>query len=220
MDQYEDDGTWIWVSFAPECRMIIAHEVGARKQYMADRIIEKTAERISSKPLFVSDGLRFYTKALLKRYSQLVEFEPTGKRGRPRKPKLVPNHDLKYAQVVKNRKDGRLHKVEKRTLFGTDIDSSQISTSLIERQNLTFRQDNNRISRKTIGFSKVHKYLDCQMTLYSASFNFCRGHGSLVFLDEEGKKRKNSPAKEFGLIDHNWTLREMLTFPYHNTSTS
>jgi IS1 family transposase len=220
MEQYEDDGTWIWVSFAPEYRMIIAHQVGARKQYMADWIIEKTAERISTKPLFVSDGLKFYTKALLKKYSKLVEFTPTGKRGRPQIPKLVPDPDLKYAQVVKRRKGGRLHGVEKRILFGTDVDSSQISTSLIERQNLTFRQDNNRISRKTIGFSKEQKYLDCQMTLYSANFNFCRGHGSLTYLDEQGIKRKNSPAKECGLIDHNWTLREMLTFPHHNTSTN
>jgi IS1 family transposase len=220
MEQYEDDGTWVWISFATKYRMILAHAVGERKQYMADRIIERTAKRISSKPLFVSDGLRFYTKALLKRYSYFVEFEPTGKRGRPRKPRLEPNPDLRYAQVVKRRKGGRLHKVEKRILFGTDIDSSQISTSLIERQNLTFRQDNNRISRKTIGFSKKEKYLDYQMTLYSANFNFCRGHGALVYCDHDGRIKRNSPAKEYGLIDHNWTLRELLTFPYHTTSTN
>jgi IS1 family transposase len=72
MEAYEDDGTWVWVSFASESRLVVAHAVGERKQYMADKVEETTKKRIASVPLFVSDGLKFYTKALLKSYGVRV----------------------------------------------------------------------------------------------------------------------------------------------------
>ena len=220
MEKFEDDGTWIWVSFAPEYRLILAHYNGPRIQESANIIINKTKERLSSLPMFCSDGLRHYEEALLQAYSHLREFKRTGKVGRPRKPKHIPYPDLKYGQVVKRRKGGHLVSVEKRIVFGKNINLKEISTSLLERQNLTFRQDNNRISRKTIGFSKEESGLDDQITLYSAHFNFCRTHRALSYVDENGKKMLNCPAKEYGLIDHNWSLKELLTFPYHKISTN
>ena len=54
MEAYEDDGTWIWVSLASESRLVIAHAVGERKQYMADKVVETTKKRIASMPLFGS----------------------------------------------------------------------------------------------------------------------------------------------------------------------
>jgi len=220
MEEYEDDGTWIWVSFAPEYRFIITHHIGERKQKSANAIVDIIKQRLGSMPVFMSDGLFFYKEALLKKYGKLKKFKRSGKRGRPRKPKFIPDPDLKYGQVIKHRKGGRLVNVEKRIVFGKNINLKEISTSLLERQNLTFRQDNNRISRKTIGFSKEEIGLDNQMTLYGAYFNFCRKHRSLSYIDEKGNKRWNCPAKEYGLIDHNWTLKEMLTFSYHETSTN
>jgi IS1 family transposase len=220
MEEYEDDGTWIWVSFAPEYRLILSHAVGPRKQPMADKIIQQTKAILSNKPLFVSDGLMMYKWALLSMYGTLQSFPRTGKRGRPQIPILVPDYDLRYAQVIKHRQGGHLSSVERRVIYGQDIDTRQIGTSLIERQNLTFRQDNNRISRKTIGFSKDIMYLDMQMTLYNANFNFCRPHGSLRHKDEQKRNYRNSPAKEAGLIAHNWTLKELLTFSYHKISTN
>jgi hypothetical protein len=97
---------------------------------------------------------------------------------------------LRYTQAVKKRKNGVLEKVEKKIIFGKDIEQSQISTSLLETQNLTFRQDNNRVSRKTIGFSKMKKWLEKQMKLYCTYFNFCRGHGGLSYKDERGMSQK------------------------------
>jgi hypothetical protein len=52
---------------------------------------------------------------------------------------------LRFSEIVKE----RAQKVEKRVIFVENIDQSEISTSFLERQNLTFRQDNNRVSRKT-----------------------------------------------------------------------
>jgi hypothetical protein len=166
-------------------------------------------------PLFVTDGLKFYRIALLKQYGRLQSFARTGKRGRPRLSRLIPDELLKYAQIIKQRAGCVLMSVEKKAIFGENIDPKMISTSYIERQNLTCRQDNNRISRKTIGFSKEEEPLDKQMTLYFAKFNFCRKHRALSYKDENGINKFNSPAKQAGLIDHVWSLQELMTFLYH-----
>ena len=204
---------------AANCRLVLSHVIGERSQENADQLVSNTAKRLRSMPLFVTDGLRLYAAALRKQYGKLQPFAPTGKRGRPRSPKLTVDELLKYAQVIKMRANGRLKKVVKRIIFGKDIDHKMISTSYIERQNLTCRQDNNRISRKTIGFSKEATELDNQMTLYFAHFNYCRKHRALKYRNEMGITKFNSPAKQAGLIDHVWSLQELLTFPYYKTQT-
>jgi IS1 family transposase len=217
--EYDDEGTWIWISMAAACRLVISHVVGQRSQKSADRLVKRTAKCLKDLPLFITDGLKFYTTALLKQYGQPQSFVRTAKRGRPRLPTLIPDKLLKYAQIIKQRAGRVLTKVEKRVIFGENIDPQMISTSYIERQNLTCRQDNNRISRKTIGFSKKKDELDHQMTLYFAYFNFCRKHRSLKYKDESGTTRFNCPAKQAGLIDHVWSQQELLTFPYHKIQT-
>jgi IS1 family transposase len=214
-EEYEDNGTWIWISMAAESRLVLSHVVGERSQKNADNLVAKTAKKLKSLPLFVTDGLKLYTNALRKQYGKLQRFAPTGKRGRPRSPKLIVDELLKYAQVIKMRAGSTLQKVVKRVVFGENVDRKMISTSYIERQNLTFRQDNNRISRKTIGFSKKNVELDHQMTLYFAVFNYCRRHHSLKYRDDRGITQFNCPAKQAGLIDQVWSLQDLLTFPYY-----
>lgn len=106
--------------------------LGPRKQYVADGLINATDKHLCKrssgsglglgsgsglglglKPLFVTDGLKFYAKALLKKYGNWVEFPKTAKRGRPKKTALLPDKALKYAQVVKikNKQEGKLQSV-------------------------------------------------------------------------------------------------------------
>ena len=218
MEIYEDDGSWMWVAFAPDSRLIVAFTIGPRKQHVANELVKLTADRLSENlPVYVTDGLDFYKVALLNQYGVQIEYPKTGKRGRPKKPKIVPSDDLKYAQIVKKRKGGKLQKIVKKIIFGEGIEQSTISTSLIERQNLTFRQDNNRVSRKTIGFSKLAKWLVNQMKLYCTHFNFCRGHGGLKYNDERGVVCKKTPAREAGVTQSKWTLKELLTFRWFKT---
>ena len=204
---------------ATESRLVLSHVVGERSQKIADKLVAVTAKRLKSIPLFATDGLKLYTIALRKQYGTLKQFAPTGRRGRPRNPRLIVDELLKYAQVIKMRAEGRLKKVFKRIIFGENIDPKMVSTSYIERLNLTCRQDNNRISRKTIGFSKKTEELDHQMALYFANFNYCRKHRSLKYKDDQGITKFNCPAKQAGLIDHIWSLQELLTYPYHKIKT-
>ena len=218
MEIYEDDGPWMWVAFAPSCRLIVDFIIGPRKQYVADKLLESVSKRLKSIPLLVTDGLKFYAEAILKKYGELMEFPKTGKRGRPKNPKIVPLKNLRYAQVIKDRDKGKSKKVERKVIFGDHIEQNQISTSLLERQNLTFRQDNNRVSRKTIGFSKKAEWLVNHMKLYCTHFDFCRGHGGLKYEDDIGVECKNTPARECGITESKWTLRDLMTFRFLKTS--
>ena len=219
------------MSFAPEHRLILATHTGPRTKASADAIVKSTGERLDEEhlPLFVSDGLKLYSTALLDRYHYIHVFPRTGNRGRPRKPVKCPLPELRYAQVVKNRQGSRVVSVDKRIVFGMkkEIPESDICTSLIERQNLSLRQENHRLARKTLGFSKEDIWLSYQTVLHMAHHNFVRTHLSLkkpIKIHVRGnvwkKYRSQTPMMSIGITDHVWTLDELLRFPYHKTSTN
>ena len=72
-DEYEDEGTWIWLSMACESRLLLAHCVGPRTQKTANQIVAKTARRLASIPLFVTDGLKFYKNGFTMRYRGVAQ---------------------------------------------------------------------------------------------------------------------------------------------------
>ena len=88
---YDDEGTWIWISMAAESRLVLSHVVGEHSQESADRLVSRTARCLKALPLFVTDGLKFYKTASLNRYGKLQSFARTGKRGRPRLTRLIPD---------------------------------------------------------------------------------------------------------------------------------
>ena len=79
------------------------------------------------------------------------------------------------------------------------------------------RQENKRLERRTLAFSKAAAELDGQMTLYFAHFNFCRPHMSLKRKGASGRSARRTPMMMLDVTDHVWSLQELLTFPYHNT---
>ena len=90
-----------------------------------------------------------------------------------------------------------------------NISPSDITTSHIERQNLTFRQENERLARKTIGFSKEDYWLNKHMIYYKSFFNFVRPHSGLKLkinqVDEDITNRKyikRTPMMAAGKTDH------------------
>lgn len=86
-------------------------------------------------------------------------------------------------------------------------DMDKACTSHIERQNLTIRMQNRRMTRLTNAFSKKwdnHRYA---MALHFSTYNFVTVHGTLT---KKAEGRKTTPAMEAGLTDHPWTLAELL----------
>jgi transposase InsO family protein len=79
-------------------------------------------------------------------------------------------------------------------------DISKISTSSVERQNLTMRMSMRRLTRLTNGFSKKWENLEKTLALHFAYYNFCRIHQAL----------RVTPAMEAGIEDHIWDLEELV----------
>jgi hypothetical protein len=79
-------------------------------------------------------------------------------------------------------------------------DRDHISTSFVERQNLTMRMAIRRFTRLTNAFSKKLLNLQAAVALHFAYYNFCRVHSSL----------RVTPAMEAGITDHVWTIAELL----------
>ena len=80
------------------------------------------------------------------------------------------------------------------------VDPSQVSTSFIERQNLTVRMSMRRLTRLTNAFSKKLGNLKAAVALHFAHYNFCRIHGSL----------RVTPAIAAGVADQLWTMEALL----------
>src|SRR5207248_10450998 len=79
-------------------------------------------------------------------------------------------------------------------------DPDHISTSFVERQNLTMRMQLRRFTRLTNAFSKKLSHLKAAVALHFAYYNFCRVHSSL----------RVTPVMEAGLTDYVWTVGELL----------
>ncbi len=79
-------------------------------------------------------------------------------------------------------------------------DEAHISTSHIERTNLSFRTQLRRFTRLALGFSKNLDNLKAAVIVYAEFYNFCRVHRTL----------RVTPAMEAGLTDHIWNIEELL----------
>jgi hypothetical protein len=84
-------------------------------------------------------------------------------------------------------------------------DPAHVSTSFVERQNLTMRMQMRRLTRLTNAFSKKLSHLKAAVALHFAFYNFCRVHSSL----------RVTPAMQSGLTDQVWAISELLDLPCH-----
>jgi IS1 family transposase len=220
----EDGRQWVWISFAPEFRLIIAAVVGPRTLDMAQEVVAATKARVAGIPAFFSDGFTCYLAALIAAFHVVTTCARTGKRGRPRKPLCEPHPDLVYGQVVKQKKHGKLLTLSTRVVLGAERLTHlgfTISTALVERVNLTLRQALAPLARKTSSFCKDRERMRQRVVFFQAFYNVARPHMSLrrPLPMRERKRhgairprwRERTPAMAAGLTDHVWTCRELLT---------
>jgi IS1 family transposase len=214
---------WIWASLDPESKLIINFFVGQRTLDDCRAFIKDLLSRIGTKPLFTSDELPHYETALLENFSRLEEQPKTGKRGRPRKPKRVIDPELKYATVHKVRQNGKVVKVERNIVFGNPDSigaiitssnvSNKINTSFIERANLTLRNYNKKLARKTLCFAKTKSALQAQTSIAVVYYNFSRPHRALTRPGPNGIRVKRTPAMAADLVKRVWPIDEILRYP-------
>jgi len=218
---------WVWTSFDPRTKVLPKFVVGKHTLRYAKELVSKFKDVTDGTiPLFTSDKLSHYPKALLEAYGIEKPVErPSGTRGRPPKPDLVLPKELQYAQVIKKRRKGRVVKVETRIVFGSEKKIKQIlrdspvsrkvNTSFTERNNLTLRHQSKRLSRKTLCFSKQKRMLELALYLALAYYHFAKEHWGLrqrVYKQKPKKWRRRTPAMAAKIADHIWSTHELMTY--------
>src|SRR2546425_9679602 len=223
---------WVWAAIDPESKLLLALHIGNRTLAMAQRLVHQVVEVLAPGcvPLFLTDGFKEYTTALLTHCGQWVQPERRQATGPAPKPRWMPCPQLRYAQVIKTVRRRRLVRVWHRVVFGTleavqqvlAACGWQINTAFVERLNLSLRQHVAAIGRRVSTLCKGEEGLRQQLAVYHVYDNFClppsrvrqalprplptNGTGSA----KHG--RPQTPARAAGLTDRVWSLREVLLF--------
>ena len=123
-----------------------------------------------------------------------------------------------YGQVIKKRRENRVVRVDRRLLLGTQAeleealfyseDSSTLNTSFIERHNLTIRQGCSYLGRRTPCHARRTEFLEGQVALLMAYYNFVRPHSALRF-----GKTVRTPAMQAGLVRRRLSFRDVFSSP-------
>jgi transposase-like protein/IS1 family transposase len=185
-DEYGDQ--YVWLALDSESKLLISQYVGKRDA-VSYEFIGDLSKRLARRCQLTTDGLEGYVAAVEEHFGA----------------------DVDFAQLIKNyavpRTDGpdwfrpSSHVISTTpvTIMG-DPNERKISTSHIERANLTVRMHLRRFTRLTNGFSKKLANLKAAVAVFVAWYNFCRVHQTL----------RITPAMQAGLTDHVWTVGELI----------
>jgi IS1 family transposase len=204
-------GSWflLWVDFGP-CN-----------QDTAAALIAQVVARTRALPLFLTDGWKAYTAALLQVLGVVYRRQRRGKVGRKPKPRLVAPQTLFYAQVVKVRNTtGHVVEVSRRVVFGGPRRfgkqlrlhqlGTTIQTAFMERWYGTLRGLVAPLRRRTRCLSWSHTRHRGKVWLVVSLYNFVLPHKSR----RQGRTPR-TPAMAIGLTDHIWSYGEYVWLPVH-----
>jgi IS1 family transposase len=187
-DPAEFGDQWVFVAIDAETKLIPSFEIGKRSRETTYRFLSDLEQRITDRCQLTTDGFHFYERAVEDTFAGRADFAQLiklyGDYGQFGNERYSPG---KIMEVISKVRDGR-------------PDPEHISTSHVERQNLTMRMAIRRFTRLTNAFSKKLDNLKAACALHFAFYNFCRVHKSL----------RVSPAVEAGITDHVWSISELL----------
>lgn len=188
MDDVEEVGDqWIFVALNADTKLIPSYIVGKRTAENALALTDDLSSRLTNRVQISSDALKAYVDAVDLAfggnvdYGQIVksfEGEPTGA-GRYSPPQVVS--------------------VTRKSILGNP-QAKHISTSFVERSNLTMRMSMRRLTRLTNAFSKKLDNLKAATALHFAHYNFVRIHQTL----------KVTPAMAAGVTNQVWSIRDLI----------
>lgn len=178
---------YIFLAVASSAKAIVSYCIGKRTEDTTEAFCADLRERVIGAPEISTDGFRPYMAAVRRAFGSAV------------------SHGIiikKYASE-QNRDASRRYStpqvvaVERDVVSGTPM---HISTSYVERTNLSLRMGARRMTRLTNGFSKKIENHVAAISLYVAHFNFCRIH----------EAHRVTPAMQLGITDHVWTVGELV----------
>ena len=179
---------WTWTSIDADTKLVPSWMVGGRSAEYAKVFMKDLAGRLASRVQLTSDGHKAYLQAVDEAFGGEID----------------------YAQLIKVYEgDSRTNEARYSPAICVDCvkearsgkpDPKHISTSFVERANLTMRMGMRRFTRLTNAFSKKVENLGAAVSLHFLHYNFCRVHQSL----------RVTPAMAAGIADHVWELEEII----------
>jgi transposase-like protein/IS1 family transposase len=186
-DSLEVGDQWVFVAIDADTKLIPCFHVGKRHIEDTRTFLWDLYGRIEGRTQITTDGLHHYRAAVPDTFGLDVDFAQLVKLFGE-----VENPNARYSPP-------RITEVLSKVRSGNP-DPDHISTSFVERQNLTMRMAIRRFTRLTNAFSKKLLNLKMAVALHFAYYNFCRTHKTI----------RVTPAMEAGITDHVWTIAELM----------
>jgi IS1 family transposase len=188
-DPAEFGDQWVYVALDADTKLIPSYFVGKRSSENTQAFMRDVWQRIADHRIqLTTDAYIFYTKAVEQSFGGDADYAQLKK--------LFGD----YGQYGNERySPSPITEVISKTISGVP-DPKHVSTSYVERQNLTIRMQMRRFTRLTNAFSKRLANLKAACALHFAHYNFCRVHSSL----------RVTPAMAAGLVSEIWELEALL----------
>jgi IS1 family transposase len=177
---------WTWVAIDADTKLVPSYMLGNRDAEAATAFIEDLAARLSNRVQLTTDGLKVYLNAVEDAFGANIDFA-----------QLVKVYGASQEEVRYS--PAECLGCETKIISGSPK-IQHISTSYVERQNLTMRMGMRRFTRLTNGFSKKIENHFYAVAIHFMHYNFCRVHKTL----------RVTPAMEAGIADHVWSLGELV----------
>lgn len=179
--------TWTWTAIDADTKLCVSYLVGGRGLAWAKEFMEDCASRISNRVQITTDAHRAYLEAVESAFGADIDYAQLQKiYGAP-------------AEDHKRYSPATCIGCDMKTVSGNP-DPKHVSTSFVERQNLSMRMSIRRFTRLTNAFSKKVENHAASVALWFMYYNFCRVHQTL----------RVTPAMEAGISDHVWSIDEVL----------
>jgi IS1 family transposase len=181
---------WTFTALCADTKLVPSWLVGERTKYDATYFLEDLAGRMGRRIQLSTDGHPMYESSVYQAFRNDVDWAVIQKNYAS-----DPSQGGKYSPPV-------CTGTKRRVLKG-DPDPDRISTSYVERQNLTMRMGMRRFTRLTNGFSRKVENLAHAVSLHFMHYNFARPHRTLK------ERYPRTPAMAAGVADHIWSLEEI-----------
>jgi IS1 family transposase len=178
---------WTWVAIDADTKLVPCFMTGNRDARSATMFVDDLASRLATRVQLTSDGLKVYLEAVEGAFGCEIDYAMLIKTY------AASQEETRYSPA-------ECVSTEVKPVMGQP-NPEHISTSFVERQNLTMRMSMRRFTRLTNGFSKKIENHAYSVAIHYMHYNFCRIHSSL----------RVTPAMEAGITDHVWTIEEMLS---------
>jgi len=181
---------WTWTAIDADAKLVVGYRVGQRTAADAYDFMADVASRLTNRVQLTTDNLKLYLNAVDYAFGIDIDYA------------MLEKHYGSFiasGSAAHRYTPAKITGVKAATITG-DPDRRHVSTSYVERQNLTMRMHMRRFARLTNAFSKKIEMHAHSVALHFMYYNFCKIHQTL----------RVTPAMEAGLVDRAWEITDLI----------